>query len=151
MKHSLLISILLLGLCACSSSSKKVDKMTKTYEPVLEQDAQVERITTMIRTDKKLTDEKKDKLVELVHEQSQKSIELRKKQSQLRAVLVDQLLKSSDGSNSASVSTSKELEKLNQANIKGLNDFILKFKSISGERDINQNDYMRELGSVHLI
>jgi type IV secretory pathway TraG/TraD family ATPase VirD4 len=152
MKHFFFFFILFVAV-ACSSHEKpkKVDEMAKAYDPILEQNAQVARVITMIQQNKNLENEKKEKLVELVNEQDKKITEVRKEQSRLRAVLIDQLLQSADGSNSATMATSKELENLNKKNIKGLNDFILKFRAISGERDIRQNDFMREVGSVHLI
>ena len=154
MKHiSLILILILLIVAACSSNEpkKEVRTMSQSYEPVVEQEAQVARVITMIQADKELDQKRKDELVKLVNEQSAKVTEAKQKQSQLRALLIDQLLQSSDGSNSLALATTKELEKLNKQNIKGLNDFILKFKGISGERDIRQNDMMMQAGSIHFL
>lgn len=153
MKH-IIFCFLILGAVACSSREeepKEVENMAKAYDPILEQDAQVARVNSMIQANKNLDDEKKEKLIELVNEQSKKITEMRKEQSRLRAVLIDQLLESSGGSNSKTLATSKELENLSKKNIKGLNDFILKFRSISGETDLRQNNFMREVGGIHMI
>lgn len=64
---------------------------------------------------------------------------------------MDQLLESSDGSKSAVIATGKALEKLNKQNIKETKDFILKFQSLSGERDIRQNDFMKEVSNIHFL
>jgi tryptophanyl-tRNA synthetase len=86
----------LIYLSGCSSS-KKVNEMAHTYEPILKEEEQVERMNAMIRNSSKLSGEKKDKLVQLVNQQVAKSQELRKEQSHLRAVLIDQLLRSISG------------------------------------------------------
>lgn len=150
MKNSISVLLFMIIFSSCSSS-EKVSKMSKEYEPVLEQDAQVQRVITMIKEDKDLKPDAKEELVELVEEQSKKITENRKKQSQLRAVLIDQLLQASDGSKSDVIATTKELEKLNKQNIKGMKDFVLKFQSLSGEKDIRQNDFMREVSNIHFL
>lgn len=151
MKHLFSTFILLTFIVACSSNEKKVDKMAQSYDPILEKNAQVERVITMIKNDEGLNDQKKEELVALVKETSVKADEIKKEQSQLRALLINQLLESSDGSSSQVLATSKELEKLTKKNIKGLNDFIIKFKAISGERDIQQNQFMHEVGNIHML
>lgn len=151
MKQFILLMTLLAGLVACSSNEKKVEKMTTTYDPVVEQDAQVARVIGMIQANENLDQDKKTELIELVNEQDKKITAMKKEQSQLRAVLIDQLLAGSTGDNTATLATSKQLEELNKKNIKGLNDFIIQFRSISGENDAKNNDYMREVGSVHFL
>lgn len=145
-----ILSFVIIG-CATKRESKKIDEMAQKYDPILERDAQVNRLITMIKKDKKLDEKRKGQLVDLILETNEKSIKIRKEQSRLRALLVDQLLKSADGTNSKALATSKKLEALNKKNIKGLNSFILKFRSITGERDLMEMNYMRGLGEVHLL
>jgi hypothetical protein len=154
MKHILLSLILLIGVAACSSKEKDknaVNKMAQQFEPVVDHDAQIARVKMMIQTDESLHENKKKQLIELVDQQSKKITEFKEEQSRLRAVLINQLLQGSDGALTSTVATTKELEKLNKKNIKGLNDFILKFRSISGERDARQNAFMREVGNIHML
>lgn len=148
MKHIILTLTILLGICACGSAEKP-QEMARAYDPILDRDDQLDRVITMIKDDKDLDNEKKNKLIELVNDQAQKTLELRMQQSQLRAVLIDQLLKGAAGSKSQTLATSKRLEKLNKKNIKELDDFIVKFRAISGERDKDQ--LMREAGGVHML
>jgi hypothetical protein len=150
MKKNILILAILIISASCSSS-KKPAELARAYDPIIDRNDQVERVVAMIRENKKLDKNKKNDLIELVNAQAKKADEIKMKQSQLRAVLIDQLLESSDGSNSQTIATTKELEKIHKRNIKELNDFILKFKAISGEQDLRQDSFMREVGNVHLI
>lgn len=152
MKHfSLILVLLVVVACSSKEPKKEVQTAAQTYEPVVDQDAQVARLVGMIQADKDIEQERKDDLIKLVNEQSVKLTEAKKKQSQLRALLIDQLLKSSDGTNTQAMATTKELENLNKQNIRGLNDFILKFKSLSGQRDVEQTDLMMQAGSINFL
>jgi hypothetical protein len=150
MKKTILALALLVGVVSCGSTEKPA-KLARAYDPIIDRNDQVERIITMIRNNKKIEEDKKNELIELVNVQAEKSDQIKMKQSQLRAVLIDQLLESSDGSNSQTIATTKELEKIHKKNIKELNDFVLKFKAISGEQTLRQDSFMREVGNVHLI
>ena len=148
MKTFFLIFALMTTLAACSSN-KKVEQMSQSFEPILGKEAQIERIVKMISNDPKLNQEEKDQLITLLNQQVKISEEMKKEQSQLRALLIDQLLKSSNGSNSQTIATTRKLQKLYKKNIKELNHFVLKFKSITGQRDINHQDYMSEMAGLH--
>jgi PBP1b-binding outer membrane lipoprotein LpoB len=151
MKKIILILALIMNLYSCSSSDKELNALEASYEPILDTDSQVARIELMIKNDKKLDSKVKVQLITLIDDTSKEAIKRKKRQSQLRAVLIDQLLKSSDGSKSKVLTTSKELEKNHKESIKSLNDFILKFKAISGEQSHNQNEMMRDLATIHYI
>lgn len=74
MKHFILFALLIMGIISCSTKSD-VKEMSKSFEPVLEQDAQVDRVISMIKKDKGLDEEKKKDLVKLINEQSVKITE----------------------------------------------------------------------------
>ena len=116
-----------------------------TYQPLIEKDAQIKRAVGMIEADPELTKDQKSELTKLVYAHSERSEEIKKKQSQIRAVLIEELLKSSHGKRSLSVTSAKELDKLNKQHIKNLDEFIWKFRRISGESDRNQETYMRQI------
>jgi hypothetical protein len=150
MKKTILTITLLICVVSCSSQEKPAE-LARAYDPIIDRNDQVERIITMIRNNNKIEEDKKNELIELVNVQAKRSDQIKMEQSQLRAVLIDQLLESADGSNSQTIATTKELEKIHKKNIKELNDFVLKFKAISGEQAIRQDSFMREVGNVHLI
>ena len=150
MKLTILTFALLIAVVSCSSQEKPAE-LARAYEPIIDRNDQVERIITMIKNNKELDKDKKNELIELVNVQAKKSDQIKMQQSQLRALLINQLLESADGSNSQTIATTKELEKIHKKNIKELNDFILKFKAISGEQALRHDSFMREVGNVHLI
>ena len=154
MKYFLISLVFFTILSACSSHEKEresVNKMAQSYDPITEREAQLQRVISMIRNDKELDEKRKDELVNLVNDKYKKSTKVIEEQGQLRALLVNQLLEGSHGKNTKVIQTTKRLEELHKKNIKELNDFIIKFRSISGERDLRQSEFMREVGEVHLL
>ena len=91
MKKNILILALLLVSASCSSS-KKPAELARAYDPIIDRNDQVERVVAMIRGNKKLDEKKKNDLIDLVNAQAKKADVIKMKQSQLRAVLIDQLL-----------------------------------------------------------
>jgi hypothetical protein len=150
MKFTILTLAMLIAFISCSSQENPAE-LARSYDPIIDRNDQVERIITMIKNNKGLDKDKKNGLIDLVNVQAKKSDHIKMQQSQLRAVLIDQLLQSADGSNSQTIATIKELEKIHKKNIKELNDFVLNFKAISGEQALRQDSFMREVGNVHLI
>jgi hypothetical protein len=144
MKRLASLFIVFLMLSACSSS-KKIQEEAKAYVPVTDTAAQVQRAISMIKADKELSEEQKKELEKLVFVHTDKAEEIRKKQSQIRAMLIEELLKSSHGKKSLSITSAKALDKLNKEHINNLDDFIRKFRVISGEADRNQDIYMRQI------
>lgn len=145
MKLLTFIPLILALLAAGCSSRKKVQEEAKAYRPVIEQGAQIKRAVAMIEADAELSTDQKKALVKLIYVHAERSEEIKRKQSQIRAVLIEELLKSSHGQKSLSVTSAKELDKLNKEHIKNLDKFIRRFRIISGEAERNQDSYMKQI------
>lgn len=158
MKNIICLFLVLFALVSCSSKDKsakkasaKTEKLAKSYDPIIDVQEQRERIVGMIQNDEKLDNKKKKDLVQLVDSKTNMAIESIKKKSQLRAALIHELLQSSTGKTSNALAIEKEMERINKQNIKELDNFILEFKAISGERDIKQYDMMEGMATSHLM
>lgn len=114
-------------------------------------EAQKARIVGMIQNDTQLDSQKKQDLVNLVNKKTAMATDIIKKKSQLRAALVNELLYSSTGKTSNALAIEKEMDKLNKQSLKELDNFILEFKAISGERDIKQYEMMEGMATSHLM
>lgn len=131
-----LLILFIYGMIAASCTTpKNVKKEAARFGPVLNADAQVERAVGMIKEDEKLSIQQKKELINLVEHYSYDAVKIRQKQSQVRALLISELLKSVDGHQSMALSTAKELDKLSRQDIKLLDKFFREFNRITGELD----------------
>lgn len=135
MKKILVLMMALTLGSGCSSqkaAEKAVDKKAEAVTPVIDVQSQYDRAVAMVRADKDLKAEQKEKLVGVLNTYAKKSREIKLKQSQFRAVLVKELLNSGEQKNPKVEAAMKNLTRLDDESSRDLGKFIRDFKFHSG-------------------
>lgn len=120
---------------SCSSHKelkKEVNQQANAVTPVTDPRSQYDRAIAMIKENKELDEKQKKALVGVINEYASKSVEIRKKQSQYRVVLVNEMLNSGTKKNRKVDLAKKNLQKLEKESSSNLGKFIRDFKFHSG-------------------
>lgn len=134
---------------SCSSQKNlknEVKAEASAVAPVTDPRTQYERAITMIQSHKELNEKQKSELVSVINNYALKSNEIRKKQSQYRVVLVNEMLNSGTKRNPKVGIAKKSLQNLYRESNANLGKFIRDFKFHSG--DVASDSYqpvMREV------
>ena len=141
----MLLSVLVVSCASKEEANKQVEKEAKAVSPSADPRSQYDRAIAMVKSNPDLKDEQKDKLVEVINNYASKSLENRMKQSQYRAVLVNEMLDSGTKKNPKVDAAKKGLLKLNKDSSNLLGKFIRDFKYYSGNTAANFQPAMKEV------
>jgi hypothetical protein len=151
MKFIILLILQLCLLVSCSSgqqAKKDVQESAQTFNPNPDPQLQYNRAITMVEESPDLSDDQKVKLRDLIDDYAVKSKALRERQSQYRAVLIEEMLDRKDAFGEKSNVAKKNLEKINKDSTNNLEQFISEFKFITGERV--RNDHVMIMQAVDI-
>lgn len=141
----MLLSLIAIGCSSQKEARKEVEKEAKAVSPDIDPRTQYARAIAIIKADKDLKDDQKEKLVDVVNTYAIKSLENRMQLSQYRAVLVSEMLNSGNKKNPKVDAAKKAIHKLYDDNSKQLGKFIRDFKFYSGNYAANFQPAMREI------
>lgn len=141
----ILLSLITISCSTSQSVQREVSKKADAVAPTVDPRTQYSRAISMVRSDKDLKPEQKEKLVEVINKYAVKSWENRMKQSQYRTVLVSEMLNSGSAKNPRVDQTKKSLQKLEKDDSDALGKFIRDFKFYSGHTAQNAQPAMREV------
>lgn len=132
----LLFSILLMA-AGCSSTNNVAKKEISTTSAVAPQ-TRYNQAISMIESSPDFSDNQKRELSELIGNYAAKTNEIKTKQTQYRAILVEEML---DGSNMATTNkrvAKENLNKLNSESSKNFDSFVKEFQTIAGNSAKNK-------------
>lgn len=132
----LLFSILLMA-AGCSSTNNVAKKEISTTSSVAPQ-THYNQAISMVESSPDFSDNQKRELSELIGTYAAKTNEIKSKQTQYRAILVEEML---DGSNMATTNkrvAKENLGKLNAESAKNFDEFVKEFQTIAGNSSKNK-------------
>jgi hypothetical protein len=133
-KLALLFLVLILGVsCASHEAKKDVKEEAAEILPVINPTAQYDRAVAMVEANPDLSQEQKTKLTGLIKSYGTKAYENRKKESQYRVVLLEEMMKSDAETTETISAAKKDITNLNKENSKLLEGFVNDFKSTIGK------------------
>lgn len=141
----LTLSLLFISCSSNKDIDAKMEKKAQAVAPTVDPRTQYARAISMVRSNKELKDDQKEKLVSVINKYSMKTWENRMKQSQLRAVLVSELLSTGSAKNPRVDQAKKSLQALDADNSKFLGKFIRDFKFYTGNTAQDFQPAMREV------
>jgi len=134
----LLFSILFIA-AGCSSTNTVAKKEISTTSSVAPQ-ARYNQAISMVESSPDFSDNQKRELSELIGSYAAKTNEIKSKQTQYRAILVEEML---DGSNMATTNkrvAKENLSKLNVESSRSFDDFVKQFQTIAGNSARNKQN-----------
>lgn len=145
-KFVLLFSVLVLAIgCASNESKKEVIAEAANKAPITNPATQYERALAMIEANPDLSDAQKDKLDQLVNKYANIVYEKKEKESQYRAVLIDEMMKNDENNVDKISAAKKNLTQINTEASKNLESFVNEFKAIVGKSAHSHQPEMMEV------
>lgn len=138
MKIILIIFSIALLAVGCSSANKSAgvptDLQTKanTYEADLNAQGKYQRAISMVESSPNFSDVQKRELTELIGDFATKGNELKKKETQFKAILIEEELDAGGLTSMNKRVARQNLNKLDQEESKNMEQFISQFKRIAG-------------------
>jgi PBP1b-binding outer membrane lipoprotein LpoB len=134
----LVFSFLALFLTGCSSNSSSIAKKEISTTSAMAPQAHYTQAIAMVESSPDFSDNQKRELTELIGSYATKTKEVKAKETQYKAILVDEML---DGSQMTTMNkrvAKENLSKLNAEDSKNFEQFVKQFQTIAGVSARNQ-------------